>query len=87
MLDNRIPTKGLVQSYFRTTQYLDSVWTQIKTPDFDATSFLKDNEFMELIYTFENVYLPSFQYVEKNTESLLSKFLEVRINESFNLIV
>ena len=87
MLDNRIPTKGLVQSYFRMTQYLDSVWTQMKTPGFDATKFLVDNEFMELMYTFENVYLPAYQFVEKKIEDLLAKFLEVKITDSFNLIV
>mgnify|MGYP000930196940 CR=1 FL=1 len=59
----------------------------MKTENFDSTQFLKDNEFMELIYTFENVYLPAFKFVEKHTESLLAKFFELKISESFNLIV
>lgn len=59
-LDNGIPAKGLVQSYLRVIQYLDGVYKALKNKDFNFEEILKNGEFVEFEYTFENVYLPTF---------------------------
>ena len=61
LLDSGIAHKGLVQSYFRVTQYLRQIKTEvINNPNFDPKVMLNDPEFVEFQFTFENVYYPAF---------------------------
>ena len=62
-LDNGISDNGLVQSYFRVTQYLEQAVAQVLDSSEGALStqrLLKDPEFTEFQFAFENVYYPAF---------------------------
>lgn len=87
MLDNKLPARGIVQVYFRITQYFEEVWSQMQNPGFNPLNLLKDSEFIELEYTFENVYIPAMIYIEHEIHEKLEDFVEFKVGEAVSLIV
>lgn len=87
LLDNRIPERGFVQVYFRVMQYFEEIWSQIKDPEFDPKLLLKDEEFLELDYTIENIYNHALIFFEHQTHEYLEEYLGSKASETINLII
>ena len=87
LLDNQISTRGIVQVFFRITQYLEEIFTQVEKGKLDRSSILNDPEYIELEYTFENVYYPSFVFLEHEVHRKFEEFVYIKVNEAVDLII
>ena len=86
MLDNKIPSKGFVNNYFRITQYLGKAFETMASGKMDAKTFLNNDEYIEFEYTFENVYMPSLIYIEHEIHEQLEEFLGSHLTETIDFI-
>jgi hypothetical protein len=59
----------------------------MQNPAFDPLTLLSDPEFIELDYTFENVYIPAMIYIEHEIHEKLEDFVEFKVGEAVSLIV
>lgn len=87
LLDNKLPLRGIVQVYFRISQYIEEVYSQMKTETFDATDLLNDSEYIELEYSFENVYYWTFVFLEHEAHEFFEDFVFIAIDEDVALII
>lgn len=75
-LENGLPLKGLVQSYFRMQQYLTELTNLILfNPEIDPKRIFSNPEFIEWEYAFENIYSKSNLYIEHELHELLEDFV------------
>lgn len=84
-LDRRIPKKGPIQVYFRMSQYLVEILKRISQNK--DQEILKDEEFIEVEYTFENVYYPNYCYIEQKIQEFFKIYVVEQVTDSVNLII
>ena len=77
-LDNGIAQKGLVQTYFRVTQYLQQVSREVVgNAELRAETILRDPEFVEFQFAFENVYYPAFLSLLETVYKQIKEMMDV----------
>ena len=86
-LDNKIPSNGVTQVYFRITQYLDEAFNLVQKGKIDPITLLNEPQYVEFDYTFENVYMPTLMNIEHEIHKGLEKFLELHLTEKIDLII
>lgn len=87
LLDNKIPSKGYVQSYFRVTQYLKKLHSMIEKGESLNKDILNHKEFIDLEYTWENVYLDSFLELEHELHHFFEEFILENLKETVEVLV
>lgn len=87
LLDNKIPLRGIVQAYFRVTQYLDEALNHIIQNSENTFDLANDPEFIELEYTFENVYYPAFIFLEDQIHQFFKIYVVEQVSDAVDLIV
>lgn len=87
LLDNKLPLRGIVQVYFRISQYMDEIYSQLENASFDTNSLINDSEYIEFEYTFENVYYWTFVFLEHEAHEFFEDFVFLVIEEDVSLII
>lgn len=87
LLDNKIPLRGIVQVYFRVTQYLDEALEHLAKKAENAKILANDHEFVEFEYTFENIYYKTFLFIEHEVHEYLEVYVFEQVHEAINLII
>lgn len=86
-LDNKIPLRGIVQVYFRTTQYLEEILSHLLNDKENTETLANDPEFVEFEYSFENVYYPAFVQVEDEIHKYFKIYVVEQVNDAVDLII
>jgi len=87
LLDSSIPSKGMVQGFYRVYNYLDEVFSIVNTGSYKVSNFVADPKFIEWVYTFNMLYLQSFEVNNLFFKDAATKFVNEEVIQSISQVM